>query len=320
MAASQIDLAGLALLVDILDAGSLSQAARKLHMTRANVSYRLKQFERQVGYELVRRTTRRMEPTELGRRLHQHGRAIQNEVRAAQDAVDALGQGLHGRVRLSMPTGFGQVVMSGWMIEFKQAYPDISLELLFDNRVDDLLRDEMDLAVRILAEPPEHLVAHALGEVRYVLCASAGHAARQPLPTGLHELAGVPLITASVVGRELRLSAYQGTQRQEVLLQTSIASENFQFLREAILAGLGVGLVPSYLVAEDVAQGRVVTALDDWRLSVFGTGLFLLRMPGRLLTQATRTLIDFLLAKAAQWPAPQAHGRPAKGHPPKIAQ
>jgi ABC-type sugar transport system ATPase subunit len=89
-------------------------------------------------------------------------------------------------------------------------------------------------------------------------------------------------------------------QRRELALQPTLASENFQFLHEAILGDLGVGLVPDYVVAADVAAGRVVTALDDWRLSLFGTRLYLLRMPDRYQTLATRTLIDFVLAKAAK--------------------
>ena len=84
-------------------------------------------------------------------------------------------------------------------------------------------------------------------------------------------------------------------------LHPTLASENFQFLREAVLAGLGVGLVPDYVVEQDVAEGRVVTALNDWRLSVFGTRMFLLRMPGRYQTLATRTLIDFVVDKARGW-------------------
>ena len=105
-----MDLASLTLLVDIIDAGNLSQAARKLKMTRANVSYHLKQLEKSVGLQLVRRTTRRVEPTEVGLRLYAHGRSIQNEMQAARETITTLGQGLQGRVGLSVPSGYGQMV------------------------------------------------------------------------------------------------------------------------------------------------------------------------------------------------------------------
>lgn len=296
-----MDLTGLLLLVDILDAGNLSSAARKLKVSRANVSYHLQQLEKSVGVQLVRRTTRRIEPTEIGQTLYRHGRAIRDELTAAQEAIDTLGRGLHGAVRVSVPTGFGQLVMTGWLLEFKRQYPEISLELLFENRVDDLLRDEVDVAIRVMSDPPEALVARELAQVRYVACASDAFARTKSLPEDLEALRKVPLITSSVVGRELRLSAYKDEARQEVTLSPTLASENFQFLREAILSGLGIGLVPSYVVQEDVKMGRVVTALDSWRLSIFGTRLFLLRMPGRYQTQAVRTFIDFIVDKASRW-------------------
>lgn len=296
-----MDLTGLLLLVDILEAGNLSSAARKLKVSRANVSYHLQQLEKSVGAQLVRRTTRRIEPTEIGQTLYRHGRAIRDELTAAKEAIATLGRGLHGSVRVSVPTGFGQLVMTSWLLDFKRAYPEISLELLFENRVDDLMREEVDVAIRVMSDPPEALVARELAQVRYVACASKEYAESKGLPEDLEAMRRVPLITSSVVGRELRLAAYKGEVRQEVALNPTLASENFQFLREAILSGLGVGLVPSYVVQEDVNTGRVVTALNPWRLSIFGTRLFLLRMPGRYQTQAVRTFIDFIVEKAATW-------------------
>jgi DNA-binding transcriptional LysR family regulator len=298
-----MDAQALTLLVDIVDAGNLSLAARKLKTSRANVSYRLKQFETALGLQLIRRTTRRIEPTEVGLRLYRHGRVIRDELLAAQESVNLLGRGLHGAVRMSLPTGFGEFVMSGWLIEFKRRYPDIALELLFENRVDDLLRDEVDVAVRVVSEPPPQLVAIELAPVRYVVCAEAAYARTHPLPEAPAGLDGLPLITSDVQGRDLRVAAYRDDTRLELTLRPTLASENFRFLREAVLAGLGVGLMPDYVVARDVATGRVVTALDDWRLSIFGTRMYLLRMPGRYQTLAVRTLIDFVVEKARAWAA-----------------
>lgn len=298
---ANLDASALTLLVDILDAGNLSKAARRLKVSRANVSYHLNQLEKSLGLQLFRRTTRQLEPTEIGLQLYQHGCVIRDELLAAKESVASFGKGLHGSVRLSVPTGFGQMVMSNWLIEFKRTYPDIALELLFDNRVDDLLRDEVDVAIRVMAEPPPTMVARELAQVRYVVCASKAYANLHGLPERLEELATVPLITSTVSGRELRVSAYQADTRQELMLRPTLASENFQFLREAILSDLGVGLVPDYVVAQDILQGMVVTSLGNWRLSIFGTRMFLLRMPDRYQTQAVRTLIDFVLAQARDW-------------------
>lgn len=293
-----MELTSLTVLVDILDAGNLSQAARNLKMTRANVSYHLTQLEKSVGVQLVRRTTRRVEPTEVGLRLYAHGRAIQNEMLAARETITMLGQGLQGRVGLSVPSGYGQLVMSDWLIDFKRLYPGIVLDVLFENRVDDLIRDEVDIAIRVMPEPPPTLVARELGRVRYIACASRAYAEAHGLPTQLDALRSTPLITAGVVGRQLRLRAYQGALREEVTLEPTLISEHFPFLRQGILAGLGVGLVPDYVMQDAVASGEVLTTLDEWRLSIFGTKMYMLYMPDRHQTRAVRTCIDYLLGRA----------------------
>ena len=295
-----VDLNSLSLLVEILDAGNLSAAARRLKMSRANVSYHLNQFERSIGLQLVRRTTRRVEPTEVGLRLYQHGRSIQNELLAARESVSTLGQTLQGRVRLSVPSGYGQMVMSEWLIAFKRQYPGIVLDVMFENRVEDLIRDEVDIAVRVMSEPPQNLVARDMGTVRYLACASPAYAAAQGMPTKLDELRTSPLITSAVIGRQLRVAAYMGEERHEVLLEPTLISENFLFLRQAILAGVGVGLVPDYVVKEDMRRGDVVTTLDDWRLSIFGTHMHLLYMPNRHHTRAMSIFIEFTLEQARQ--------------------
>jgi DNA-binding transcriptional LysR family regulator len=297
-----MDLQSLTLLVEILDAGNLSEAARRLKMSRANVSYHLGAFERSVGQQLVRRTTRRIEPTEIGLQLYEHGRKIRIELDAARESVATLGQSLQGRVRLSVPSGYGQMVMSPWLIDFKRAYPGIVLDVAFENRVVDLLRDEVDIAVRVMSDPPDNLVARDMGPVRYVACASKAYARKHGLPKTLEDLDKVPVITSGVVGRQLRLSAYLHGERHEVPLSPTLMSENFAFLREAILAGLGVGLVPDYVVHEAVAAALVRTSLDDWKLSIFGTQMYMLYMPNRHHTRAASTFIEFVLDKARQNP------------------
>jgi DNA-binding transcriptional LysR family regulator len=300
-----IDFTSLTLLVDIIDAGNLSKAASKLKMTRANVSYHLRQLEKTLGAELIRRTSRRMEPTELGWRLCEHGRAIRNEMASAHETVTNLGQGLQGRVGISVPSGYGHIVMTPWLIEFKQHYPGVVLDVVFENRIDNL-RDDVDIAIRVLPQPPETMVAKDMGTVRYLACASKKFAKEHGMPTELAQLRTQPIITANVVGRQLALRAYRGDDRQEVMLTPTVISDHYPFLKEAILGGLGIGLMPDYMVADVIASGEVVTALDDLRLSIFGTQMYLLYLPSRHRTRAIQTCIDFLVDKANAQSQPQA--------------
>ena len=130
-----MDLVALGLLVDVIEAGNLSRAAALLGMSRANVSHRIGRFERELGEQLLRRTTRQLEPTELGWKLYEHGVAIRHESKAASESVRSLGKGLQGTVRLSVPSGYGQLRMARWLTEFMQMHPEITLEVIFDNDV-----------------------------------------------------------------------------------------------------------------------------------------------------------------------------------------
>ncbi len=293
-----MDINSLTLLVEILDAGNLSEAARRLQMTRANVSYHLNQLERSIGQQLVRRTTRRAQATEAGLRLYEHGKTIRNELLAARESIATLGQSLQGRVRLSVPSGYGQLVMLQWLLEFKREYPGIVLDVVFENRVEDLIRDEVDIAVRVMSEPPQSLVARDMGSMDYVVCASSAYAAANGMPLDLASLRTAPLIASAVVSRHLRVTAYLGNERHEVMVEPTLISENYLFLRQAVLAGLGIALLPDYVVQEDVERGDVVTALRDWRLSIFGSRMYMLYMPNRHQTRAASTFIEFMLERA----------------------
>jgi DNA-binding transcriptional LysR family regulator len=306
-----MDLKSLTLLVEILNAGNLSEAARRLKMTRANVSYHLNQLEREVGMQLIRRTTRHVEPTELGLRLYQHGRSIQDELMAARESVQTLGNTPQGRVRLSVPSGYGHWVMAPWLLAFKRQYSGIVLDVLFNGNDDDLQRNEVDIALRIMSTPPENLVARDLGPLRYVACASRDYAERNGMPRHPEDLQGTPLICATVTGRPLRLSAYQGDTRQVVTLEPTLISRDYPFLKQAILNGLGVGLVPDYAVSGEIARGEVATALDDWRLSIYGRNMFMMYRPNRQHPRAIAMFIEYVLDCAGRQAGHDAAGLPA---------
>ncbi|MEJ7930453.1 LysR family transcriptional regulator [Ramlibacter sp. AN1015] len=288
----------LLLFLEIVDSGNLSEAARRLRMTRANVSYRLKNLEKDAGVQLLRRTSRRAEPTQAGQLLYDHSKAIQLELLAAKESLAKLSGTLQGKLRIAVPSGYGKVVMADWLIEFKHLYPGIVLDLAFESRVGDLVREDLDFVVRITSAPPAELVARKLRDVRYVACASVAYVQSNPMPVSFAALRGLPIVTSDVVGRDLRLAGYRGSVREEVLLSPTLLSEDFVFLRQATLAGLGLGVLPDYMVQEDIDAGRVITCLDEWRLSIFGTQMYLLYVPNRHPTRAASAFIEFVVGKS----------------------
>lgn len=295
-----MDLGALSLLVDIIDAGNLSRAAAQLGMSRANVSKRLNHFERQLGAELLRRSTRQLEPTELGRQLYEHGRAIRHELIAAQESVQSLGKQLSGTVRLSVPSGFGQHTMSAWFVEFMRLYPAITLNVIFDNDIEDLVKGAVDFSVRVMGEAPSNAISHSLGDVEYVACTTPQLARELGMPQTLDQFKDLPLITSELTGQKLLVAGRAGTAGAQSQIRPRLMSANFFFLRDTILQGLGVGLVPRYMVDRELAAGTLLQLpLPPEDLAFLRTTIYLLYMPARYQTRAVSTLIAFLRDKAA---------------------
>lgn len=287
----------MSIFVEIVDAGNLAQAARSLGMSRANVSYHLSQLEKSLGAELLRRTPQGNELTEVGESVYRHAVSILNETAILREAARQGTEGLTGRVGLSVPTGYGHLVMAPWFIEFKRLYPGIVLELRFGNFVENLARDGVDVAVVVMVEPPHSLVVRNLGPLRYVACASQAWARANGMPRTLQELANVPIITTGGITGRAHLTARRGGRESELHLHPTLLSRSFPFLRDGIRAGLGVGIVPDYVVASDIAAGDVVTSLEDYALSLDRSQMYLVYAHSRYQSRAVRTLIDFLLQK-----------------------
>ena len=129
--------------------------------------------------------------------------------------------------------------------------------------------------MRILPEPPQQLVARDMGTVRYLACAARTYADAHGLPTELAQLGSLPVVTANVVGRPLSVRGYRGDSREEVQLAPALISDHYPFLRQGVLAGLGIGLLPDYMVQD------VCFFLEALGVSVEGIGTTTLTVRGR---------------------------------------
>lgn len=302
-----MDLNGLSLLVDIIDSGNLSRAARKLGMSRANISKRLNHFEKSLGVELLKRSTRQLEATALGRQLYAHGKKIRHELMAAEESLQSLGKDLGGTVRLSVPIGYGQHTMATWLMEFMRLYPQVTLEVIFDNAIEDLIKGAVDFSIRVMGDVPSNLVAHNLGAVEYVACAAPDLLKGQDAVRTLSQLRRLPLITSVLTGEKLKLAG------QSESIRTRLMSANFFFLRDAVLQGLGAGLVPVYMVASEISSGQLYQLPIPQRdLDFLRSNLYLLHLPSRYQTKTQKTLIEFLCRKAQAVAAVQK-ASPARG-------
>jgi DNA-binding transcriptional LysR family regulator len=302
-----MDLNALRLLVEIVEAGTLSAAARRLNTSRSNVSHRLKAFEQAVGVELLQRTTRHIEPTHVGRALYQHGAKILREMEAAEAVVARLGQGASGHVRVSVPIVFGQLFLAPLLLEFAKLYPEISLDVAFSNRVHDLVEAQVDVALRVVSSPPDGYVAREIAAARWLLCAAPARLQAHGTPAHPSQLEARGFISTAEHGGRFRLKAGRSGAASDIEIQAHIQSDNLVFAKDAVIAGLGIGVLPSYIVQPALDSGQLVVVLPDYALDTLLDKVFLITRPGPLRTQANRLLVEFLterLSPSSAAPAP----------------
>ncbi len=288
----------------IVEAGSMSGAARRLGTSRSHVSRRLKALEQDLEVQLLRRTTRRIEPTQIGWAMYEHAARISQELSALQSTVDNLGRNLRGHLRLSVPSALGQQVLGPLLLEFAEAYPDVSLQLTFSNRIFDLVAEEIDLAIRVTNTPPDTLVARDLGPIDWVLCASPAYLQRVGAPQQPEDLLRCAMVSVKVSDQRLPLELSDGKHKQVLTLRPRLQTEDMLFLRRAAEQGLGCALLPYYAVREELDSGKLQAVLPQYRARVdaWGDHLYLLTAPNLYPTLATRALIEFLRSRLADIP------------------
>lgn len=294
--ARALDLNALQLFVTIVDAGSQSVAARQLNMTRSNLSYRLKALESALGAQLLHRSTRQMVLTEVGAGVYQHGLNILREAAAAQALASDASIVCHGHVRLSVPAGLGLSVLTSRLADFRRQHPGITLELVFSNQITNLVAHGIDIALRLASRPPASAASEKLADVHWTACALPAYLEAAPPVRVLEDLARHPVLCAAATGQTLKLTGRYASGQRHVMLDPAVRSDDFFFLTYATQLGMGIGLLPRYLVQQPLQTGALRAVLADYDLRLFGAHLYLLTNPTRYQTQATRALVDCLRA------------------------
>jgi DNA-binding transcriptional LysR family regulator len=261
------------------EAGNLAEAGRRRGVTRSQISRQLGLLEEQAGAMLLRRTTRRLEMTDAGQSLYEHGLRILQEVAAAQAEIDSLGKTLRGHVRVSVPTGLGDAFIAPLLLQFAEKHPGISLRVFFANRVTDLIAAEIDVALKVTSEPPLDTVARDVCPIHWQLCASPAYLAgiapiQQPA-----DLAACRFLCPPYTSRRFLLTlgrdTCDGPEREDVDITPYLQSEHFPFLMNAVRQGHGISLLPLYMTWEDVRRGTLVPVLPDWKPKGLGNRLYI---------------------------------------------
>ncbi len=297
---NKIDLNLIRLFVTVVESRTLSEAAQRSGMTRSNMSHRLKSLELALGAQLLTRTTRRMELTQAGDLLYARGARMLEEVDAARTSIDSLGQTVSGDVRIRLPTGLGHLYLAPLLLDFARQYPDISLRVMINDHIGDLISSEVDIALKITFSPPLDQVARRLCSVFWCLCASPAFLHTHAGIHGISDLGQVDLIAPASMGRRFGLKLERRGEVLVVQVAPRLQSGDYPFIKQATLGGLGVALLPRYAVWRELAAGQLQEVLPDFQPEGVGDSLYLLTAPNRFPTLATRTLLNFITEAIAR--------------------
>ena len=251
--------------VRIVETGSLSAAARQLSTTQATVSRRLQSLETLLGARLLLRTTHATRLTDDGERCYQHARRVIDSWLALEDEVGQAEDEPGGVLRVRAPHAFGQEQLLKPLTEFLQRYPQLSVEWMLNDKSVDFLSDNIDCAIRVGAEVDPATVSVQLAEVPRSIVASPALLARFPKVSKPEDLQALPWIAISTFYQR-HVELFDGAaQPTRIAITPRLSTDSLYVARNTALTGLGVALVSSWTVKEDIQEGRLIPLLPEWQ-------------------------------------------------------
>ncbi len=253
--------------VRVVEAGSFSGAARLLKMPKTTVSARVAALEETLGVTLIQRTTRKLHVTEPGRKYFQHCLKAIRELEEGQAELVSAGQHPQGLFRITAPVDMGHTVLPKIVAAFASKYPQVQIELLISNRVVDLVSEGVDLAIRAGARKDSSLVGKRFFELTANVWASPTYLNQEGAPKAPAHLSKLQFIA---FGDAHAVHLTKEKVNVAVPMTSRLRCDDFEGIKALILLGTGVGWLPDFLVADEVAQGLLVPVLQGWKAKAEG--------------------------------------------------
>jgi len=288
----------------VMESGGITAAARRLNVSKSVISKRIADLEMALGVELFQRSTRHLRPSESGESFYESIRPLVQEINEAVERIGSRQDALQGRLRITAPMTFGTMYLGPVIFAFAKRHPDLDLALDYDDRMVDLVRGGYHVGIRIGILEESSLVARKLCTVRRVVCCSPAYARDNGLPKTVAELAAHDCIDyAHVHASQLwQFEARQpGGKPVSVALRSRNVANNGEAMRDAAIAGLGLALMPMFLAAAPLRDGRLIVALPDETPPPYA--IHAVYPPTRHVAAKVRAFVDHL-AKAFRSPPP----------------
>lgn len=284
----------MALFALVVECGSFTSAALRAGLPKSSVSQRVSNLEQQLGLRLLNRTTRQLNLTFAGERYLVHCREMIQAAERADLSLQRLKDNPSGRLRITAPAGIGATLLAHVCSDFRLSYPEVSLEIFISDVMRDLVQEGFDVALRTGKPQDSSLVGRRLGYSPRYLLASPSYLAQHPELEHPKQLERHQCI-AHRAWHEWVLQRGGEFYRWE--LPMDHAADNLLYVRECVLAGAGITLLPAFLSQELVEQGRLVRILPQWEAE--GNELYLVYPSRKLNSPALDRFIEMALNHAS---------------------
>ncbi|MBL0662129.1 LysR family transcriptional regulator [Aeromonas caviae] len=252
-----------AIFAAVVEAGSMTGAAKALGMTPSAVSQHISQLESQLGLPLLHRSTRRLSLTEAGEVVWQGCQSLQQTLNDTELRLSEVRDSLLGEVRITAPVGMAGQPLARALSPLLQAHPGLCIQIIADDEKRDLIKDRIDVALRVGTLEDSTLVARRLGQTRMLLCASPAYLARKGTPRSPADLLAHDWLASDMLGGGILLLDEKG-EAHKIKPKPRVLCNNVLPLRQFTLAGLGISLQPEGEIEEDIATGRLLVLLPGF--------------------------------------------------------
>ncbi|WP_097460587.1 LysR family transcriptional regulator [Mangrovitalea sediminis] len=285
----------------VVESGSFAQAARELGLSRSQVNRLVINLEDDLGVSLLVRTTRHVGLTPAGQAFYERARSILNELSEAEHQIQSDQEEPQGDIKINAPMSFGILHLGPALIDFMKRYPRIRVHLALNDHFVDPVSEGFDITVRI-AEHREQpsLIDHEIVEVKRILCAAPDFLAEHGTPAAIQDLSALPCLHYGnlLAGGSWHLFGPEGSV--QVRVNGVLCSNNAEVLRDAAINGLGVALLPTFIVGPELQTGRLVSVLPDYHAQPIY--LRMIYAPNRHLSARIRLLVKFVQARFGDRP------------------
>lgn len=279
---------------ETVEAQSFTAAADRLGLSKQFVSKRIAALEKRLGARLLLRSTRKLRVTDLGLAYHERAQRILQEVDAAEQMVTSETATPRGVLRLSAPMTFATMHLGALIPAFMRRHPEVSVALELNDRAVDLIGEGYDMAVRIGTLADSSLVARRITTVQLITCASPDYLRRHGVPAEPKELTAHACLLYGHAARG-EWAFRIGARTRKVAVSGPMRSNNGEMLRDAAIAGLGLIVLPDFIVAAALADGRLVEVLEDFRPASFAA--YAVYPQHRQSSLLVRAFSDFLVER-----------------------